>query len=92
VYELKKAGELGEGPAFTARLEVDYKAPMPASADVLCTARVEKIEGRKVGLPAPTAARRELFRKCRSWFDAAHPERKQHNHSGLSFVVGWLSY
>lgn len=49
VFELKKAGELGGGPAFTARLEVDYKAPIPASADVVCTARLEKVEGRKVG-------------------------------------------
>ena len=49
VFELKKAGELGPGAAFTARLEVDYKKPMPASADVICTARVESVEGRKVG-------------------------------------------
>jgi hypothetical protein len=48
VFELKKAGELGPGPAFTARLEVDYKAPIPASADVVCSARVESVEGRKV--------------------------------------------
>ena len=49
MFELKKAGELGPGAAFTARLEVDYKKPMPASADVICTARVESVEGRKVG-------------------------------------------
>ncbi len=120
VYELKKAGELGPGSAFTVRLEVrsglgvvavalvrpraialelrssagllhrhgvlwrvlsvlslrplaqpsraskekllmsvpsqapthpqvDYKRPMPASADVVCSARVESVEGRKVG-------------------------------------------
>lgn len=29
--------------------QVDYKRPMPASADVVCSARVESVEGRKVG-------------------------------------------
>ena len=47
VYELKKAGVLGPGPAFTARLEVDYKQPLPVSIPTLCTARVLSIEGRK---------------------------------------------
>lgn len=55
MFELKKAGELGPGPAFTARLEVDYKAPIPASADVVCSARVESVEGRKVSLGRPPA-------------------------------------
>lgn len=57
VYELKKAGELGEGPAFTARLEVDYKAPIPASGDVVCMARLEKVEGRKAWIVAEVASR-----------------------------------
>ncbi|EFN59955.1 hypothetical protein CHLNCDRAFT_133041 [Chlorella variabilis] len=57
VFELKKAGELGGGPAFTARLEVDYKAPIPASADVVCTARLEKVEGRKCWTVAEVADR-----------------------------------
>lgn len=48
VYEMKKAGKLGSGPAFTARLEVDYKAPVPAGTDVCCIATVEKVEGRKI--------------------------------------------
>ena len=29
-------------------LQVDYKRPMPSNTDVVCTARVEKVEGRKV--------------------------------------------
>ncbi|PSC68178.1 Acyl-coenzyme A thioesterase THEM4 isoform A [Micractinium conductrix] len=57
VYELKKAGELGEGSAFTARLEVDYKRPMPSNSDVVCTARVEKVEGRKIWTVAEVADR-----------------------------------
>lgn len=57
VYELKKAGELGEGSAFTARLEVDYKRPMPSNTDVVCTARVEKVEGRKIWTVAEVADR-----------------------------------
>ncbi|KAL4447554.1 hypothetical protein ABPG75_004773 [Micractinium tetrahymenae] len=57
VYELKKTGELGEGSAFTARLEVDYKRPMPSNSDVICTARVEKVEGRKIWTVAEVADR-----------------------------------
>ncbi len=34
-------------PSFL-RPQVDYKRPMPSNSDVICTARVEKIEGRKV--------------------------------------------
>lgn len=29
VYMLKRSGQLGDGPAFTARLEVDYRKVSP---------------------------------------------------------------
>lgn len=48
VYEMKKHGRLGPGPAFTARLEVDYKMPVPAGTTICCCAKVEKVEGRKI--------------------------------------------
>jgi acyl-coenzyme A thioesterase PaaI-like protein len=52
VYELKKAGLLGEGPAYTARLEVDFKKPLPVDMVVCCTAKVMSIEGRKIWVSA----------------------------------------
>jgi acyl-coenzyme A thioesterase PaaI-like protein len=52
VFELKKAGLLGPGPAFTARLEVDFKRPLPVSIPTLCSARLLSIEGRKVWVAA----------------------------------------
>lgn len=48
VYELKKMGQLGAGPAFTARLEVDYKQPLPVNTVVICTASIESTERRKI--------------------------------------------
>lgn len=48
VFELKKAGLAGEGPAFTAHLEVDFKKPLPVNTVAVCTARVESMEGRKI--------------------------------------------
>ena len=52
VFELKKAGLLGEGPAFTARLEVDFRKPLPTDMVVICTAKVLSIEGRKIWVSA----------------------------------------
>ena len=52
VYEMKKAGLLGEGPAFTARLEVDFKKPLPVGTVVICTAKLMSIEGRKCWVEA----------------------------------------
>lgn len=52
VFQLKKAGLLGEGPAYTARLEVDYKKPLPVDMAVCCTAQVLSIEGRKIWVSA----------------------------------------
>ena len=50
VFSLKKNNKLGPGPAFTVRLEVDYKKPIPAESEIVCTAKVDSVEGRKVSL------------------------------------------
>lgn len=52
VFELKKSGLLGDGPAYTARLEVDFKKPLPVDMVVCCTAKVLSIEGRKIWVSA----------------------------------------
>lgn len=52
VYSLKKNGKLGPGPAFTVHLEVDYKKPIPSGSEIICTARVESVEGRKAWISA----------------------------------------
>lgn len=48
VFEGKKDGSLGPGRAFTARLEVDYKQPMSTNIEIICTARIASVEGRKI--------------------------------------------
>ncbi|KAL6769943.1 hypothetical protein ACKKBG_A32975 [Auxenochlorella protothecoides x Auxenochlorella symbiontica] len=48
VFEGKKDGSLGPGRAFTARLEVDYRKPMPVDTEIVCTARLLNTEGRKI--------------------------------------------
>jgi len=48
VFEMKKAGLLGEGRAFTAHLEVDFKKPLPVNTVAVCTAKVISHEGRKI--------------------------------------------
>ncbi len=47
---LWRTGALGcRPPAYTARLEVDYKKKIPAGSVIMCSTQLEKIEnGRKV--------------------------------------------
>ncbi len=46
-----KDGALGfRPPAYTARLEVDYKKKIPAGSIILCSTSVESIDDRKVRL------------------------------------------
>lgn len=52
VFELKKADQLGAGPAYTAHLEVDFKAPLPVGIVVCCTAALVSVEGRKIWVAA----------------------------------------
>ena len=52
MFEMKNAGLLGDGRAFTAHLEVDYKRPLPTGINACCTARVLSVEGRKIWVGA----------------------------------------
>ena len=52
VYCLKAAGLVGRGPAFTAALEVDYKAPLPAGSVVAVVAVLDRVDGRKAWVTA----------------------------------------
>lgn len=40
------------GPAYTVNLEVQYKAKIPAGATLLCSAELERTEGRKLWMTA----------------------------------------
>lgn len=74
VFELKRAGALGPpaSRAFTARLEVDYRAPLPTTATVVVTARLLGIEagGRKAVVAAEMrdAPGGRLFAEARALF------------------------
>ncbi|CAG9465923.1 unnamed protein product [Pedinophyceae sp. YPF-701] len=48
LFALKMEGDLPRGPAFTARLEVDYRKRVPAESLVVCTAELIEVDGRKV--------------------------------------------
>ena len=52
VYCLKQAGVIGRGPAFTAALDVSYKAPLPAGATVAVVAGLARVEGRTAWVSA----------------------------------------
>jgi acyl-coenzyme A thioesterase PaaI-like protein len=48
-----RAGKLGvRPPAYTARLEVDYKRKIPAGSTILVTAELDHVEGRKIWMRA----------------------------------------
>ena len=49
--------KLASCPSAVHGPQVDYKRPMPASADVVCTARLESVEGRKIWTCAEVADR-----------------------------------
>lgn len=70
VYVLKRDGVIGAGPAFTAHLGVDYKAPVPSSSHVICTTTLESVEGRKVWVRAEMRDRPDgvLYSTARALF------------------------
>ena len=50
---LWRSGALGfRPPAYTARLEVDYKKKIPSGTVILCTTKLEKLEDRKLWMAA----------------------------------------
>ncbi|KAI8475037.1 MAG: HotDog domain-containing protein [Monoraphidium minutum] len=55
LYSMRREGQAQFARVFTARLEVDYTAPLPAQSTVVCTARVESLSGRKLWLAAEVA-------------------------------------
>lgn len=52
MVSLWKSGAIGLLPAVTARLEVDYCKKVPQNALVLCTTKLESVEGRKLWMVA----------------------------------------
>lgn len=52
MVSLWKTGAIGLMPAVTARLEVDYCKKVPQNASVLCSTRLESVEGRKLWMVA----------------------------------------
>lgn len=48
LYSCRQHQQLDFGAVFTARLEVDYKKPVPAGTRVVCIATVGTVEGRKI--------------------------------------------
>ncbi|KAI8110875.1 hypothetical protein M9434_004449 [Picochlorum sp. BPE23] len=53
LYCLKKSKAVSFlGPAYTVQLDVSYKSKIAASSTVLCTATLEKFEGRKLSMTA----------------------------------------
>ena len=46
------ASRAGLGRTFTARLTVNYRAPVPADSVVIVRARVERVERRKIFMAA----------------------------------------
>lgn len=53
LFSLKKSGGVSFwGPAYTVQLEVTYKSKISADSTVLCTAKLDKVEGRKLFMTA----------------------------------------
>lgn len=52
MVSLWRSGVIGLLPAVTARLEVDYCKKVPQYTTVLCTARLEMIDGKKMWMTA----------------------------------------
>ena len=49
---MKREGIIESGPSFTVHLEVDYKKPIPSDTNLICTASVISVEGRKAWVNA----------------------------------------
>eukprot|EP00892_Ulva_mutabilis_P010389 jgi/Ulvmu1/7722/UM039_0028.1 len=52
VYCMKQSGAIGPEPAVTANLNINYRKPVPREACLFCTAKMVKMEGRKMFLEA----------------------------------------
>lgn len=67
-----REGALGfRPPAYTARLEVDYKRKIPAGSVIVCSTQVEKVEDRKIWMTAQvTDGQGVVYAKARALFVA----------------------
>lgn len=53
LFSLKKSGGVTFwGPAYTVQLEVTYKSKIAADSTILCSAKLDKVEGRKLWMTA----------------------------------------
>lgn len=52
LFAAGRYGHMELGQVFTAHLAVDFKAPVPAEATIVCDASVESCERRKIWLTA----------------------------------------
>eukprot|EP00878_Enallax_costatus_P006060 GHUV01006356.1.p1 GENE.GHUV01006356.1~~GHUV01006356.1.p1 ORF type:complete len:260 (+),score=57.05 GHUV01006356.1:286-1065(+) len=71
LYAAGRWGHLDlEHGVFTARLEVDYKKPLPAESTIICSARVESCEGRKIWVSADITdpSRQTVYASSRALF------------------------
>jgi acyl-coenzyme A thioesterase PaaI-like protein len=62
-------------PAYTGRLEVRYRAPVPIGADLTCRARLRERDGRKLLITSSMHAGDELLCEAEGLFVAIPPER-----------------
>ena len=61
LFSLKKSGALKFlGPAYTVQLEVSYKSKISADSTILCSARLDKVEGRKLWMTATMSGTLDL--------------------------------
>ncbi|KAK9812857.1 hypothetical protein WJX72_004768 [[Myrmecia] bisecta] len=65
------------GPAYTAHLEVNYKAKIQAGRLLLCTTEVESIDGRKVWMKAVMrdGPNGKVYATARALFVAPRPQK-----------------
>lgn len=77
-FALKSQGALPFwGPAFTANLEVNYKAKLPTGNTVLCTSELESVDGRKVWMTATISdgPHGKVYATARALFVAPKPQK-----------------
>lgn len=78
LFSLKKAGGVNFwGPAYTVQLDVSYKAKIPAGATVLCSAKIDSMEGRKMWMKATMSDGPDgkVYATARALFVAPKPSR-----------------
>lgn len=90
MYMLKARGLVEEGPAFTANLTVDYRAPIPAGIEVMCKCWLESTERRKIWLRSELRDRPDgtLFAEGRALFINARKGSEAHKMATTGNIAG----